>query len=411
MSMGLVSSRLSHDESLSSVALRHRRNAYPHKLGSGLLSCCLVVMSLLITGCAERNGERASSMQLPISLPQSRVVDYHVADCDALWYWNEKETVENPLYWLRAMDCANRMNVTQVKTLSKEVSTAQGWVNTLRWTILLDSTAPAENERRQLVNDINKEWQQFPGSLRPLLLLWRNQQTLQVALLDERAHYQHLQESSDSEQEELRQSQGRLKTRLEETTRKLENLTDIERQLSSRKQLQSELPENNSDKTVISTTSPTAVDTIKRSLGKGDSAKKEASLHPAGNMGVDNSHPVKIDAKAGKVATVAPGKTLQSEASHAVTTAPAESKPPEAKLPEVKSPDVQPSGNKPSEVTPSNTESVKAKPSPVVPSNTKPSADKPVEPVPDNTAQPSSPAINKEPTTNDTTQTGQSTAG
>ncbi|MBN7803717.1 hypothetical protein J0A67_22875, partial [Algoriphagus aestuariicola] len=82
------------------------------------------------------------------------------------------------------------------------------------------------------------------GSLRPLTQLWRQQQMLQITLFDEKARYQHLQESSDSQIDSLRQNQARLQSQLQDTSRKLENLTDIERQLSSRKQLQGEIPEN-----------------------------------------------------------------------------------------------------------------------------------------------------------------------
>lgn len=44
-----------------------------------------------------------------------------------------------------------------------------------------------------------------------------------------------MQQSSDAELETLRQQEIELRSQLELTTRKLENLTDIERQLSSRK--------------------------------------------------------------------------------------------------------------------------------------------------------------------------------
>ena len=50
-----------------------------------------------------------------------------------------------------------------------------------------------------------------------------------------RARYAKLQQSSDAELETLRQQEIELRSQLELTTRKLENLTDIERQLSSRK--------------------------------------------------------------------------------------------------------------------------------------------------------------------------------
>lgn len=49
---------------------------------------------------------------------------------------------------------------------------------------------------------------EFPGSLRPLTQLWRQQQLLQITLFDEKARYQHLQESSDSQIDSLRQSRA-----------------------------------------------------------------------------------------------------------------------------------------------------------------------------------------------------------
>jgi TolA-binding protein len=95
-----------------------------------------------------------------------------------------------------------------------------------------------------MIDRLNSYRLEFPSSLRPLLQLWRQQQVLQITLFDEKARYQHLQESSDSQIDQLRQSQIRLQAQLQDTSRKLENLTDIERQLSSRKQLQTEIPDN-----------------------------------------------------------------------------------------------------------------------------------------------------------------------
>lgn len=71
--------------------------------------------------------------------------------------------------------------------------------------------------------------------VRPLYQLWRDGQNRQLQLVDERARYAKLQQSSDSELEALRLQEQQLRGQLELTTRKLENLTDIERQLSSRK--------------------------------------------------------------------------------------------------------------------------------------------------------------------------------
>lgn len=90
-------------------------------------------------------------------------------------------------------------------------------------------------ERRQLVARIEALSTEIPAQVRPLYQLWRDGQALQLQLAEERQRYSKLQQSSDSELDTLRQQHHVLQQQLELTTRKLENLTDIERQLSTRK--------------------------------------------------------------------------------------------------------------------------------------------------------------------------------
>ncbi|MEX0631394.1 hypothetical protein M8494_01800 [Serratia ureilytica] len=162
------------------------------------------------------------------------MIDYRTAACDTLWQLDDKDALDNALYWLRAMDCADRIGSTQaragengawrqlVRRFQTEHPAGQRAADFRR-------APPDDRQDQQLPNG-------FPGSLRPLTQLWRQQQMLQITLFDEKARYQHLQ-SSDSQIDSLRQSQARLQSQLQDTSRKLENLTDIERQLS-RKQLQ-----------------------------------------------------------------------------------------------------------------------------------------------------------------------------
>lgn len=95
--------------------------------------------------------------------------------------------------------------------------------------------SPTPNERRQLVARIEALSTEIPAQVRPLYQLWRDGQALQLQLAEERQRYSKLQQSSDSELDTLRQQHHVLQQQLELTTRKLENLTDIERQLSTRK--------------------------------------------------------------------------------------------------------------------------------------------------------------------------------
>lgn len=90
-------------------------------------------------------------------------------------------------------------------------------------------------ERRDYVNVLDGYSEQFPPTMRALIQLWRSNQVAQLELSAMRSRYAHLQQSSDAQSDSLRQQQIKLRQQLSDTQRKLERLTDIERQLSSRK--------------------------------------------------------------------------------------------------------------------------------------------------------------------------------
>jgi len=202
-------------------------------------------MPFLLAGCVDRAVSGGLNQQQQEAIPDTKVADYRIAACDTLWQLDEKDALDNSLYWLRAMDCADRIGSTQARALAKTLP-GDSWSGIFKQSILLGSAEPTSGERRQIVDRLNSYRMAFPSSLRPLLQLWRQQQVLQITLFDEKARYQRLQESADGQIDTLRQGQVRLQAQLQDTSRKLENLTDIERQLSSRKQLQGEIPEGSS---------------------------------------------------------------------------------------------------------------------------------------------------------------------
>lgn len=203
----------------------------------------IVFIPLLLMGCAERVVSNGEAQQQQEVLPEIKVVDYRSASCDTLFQIDEKEALENSLYWLQVMDCADRLGTTQARALA-ETLPDDHWQGVFKQSILLGSAEPTPTERRQLIDRLNLYHLAFPHRVRPLLQLWRQQHIGQIALFDQRTRYQQLQERSDNQIDTLRQSQHDLQSKLNDTMRKLENLTDIERQLSSRKQLQGELPES-----------------------------------------------------------------------------------------------------------------------------------------------------------------------
>lgn len=128
------------------------------------------------------------------------------------------------------MDCADRLMPAQSRQQARQYNDGS-WQNTFKQGILLADAKITPYERRQLVARIDALSTEIPAQVRPLYQLWRDGQALQLQLAEERQRYSKLQQSSDSELDTLRQQHHVLQQQLELTTRKLENLTDIERQL------------------------------------------------------------------------------------------------------------------------------------------------------------------------------------
>lgn len=199
-----------------------------------------------LTGCTDRAGSGRFTKASELVGLENTIVDYRTVPCSGLWQLGEKEIVENSFYWLRTMVCAERLSSMQARLLSRDFSMVS-WPDAFKQGILVNSSEPSLSERRAVAERVDKHSYQFPSTLRPLLQLWREQQVLRILLAEEKARYQHLQENSDYQIARLREHQVHLQYSLRETTRKLENLTDIERQLSSRKQLQNEISDRDRD--------------------------------------------------------------------------------------------------------------------------------------------------------------------
>ncbi|MCP6519418.1 hypothetical protein NL464_27350, partial [Klebsiella pneumoniae] len=83
--------------------------------------------------------------------------------------------------------------------------------------ILLADAKITPDERRELVSRLNTFSPQIAVQVRPLYQLWRDGQNRQLQLVDERARYAKLQQSSDSELEALRLQEQQLRSQLELT--------------------------------------------------------------------------------------------------------------------------------------------------------------------------------------------------
>lgn len=192
------------------------------------------VPCLALAGCVPNAVNHIIGDPAQEKIPPHQLADYLATDCADIWSLQGRSTDANPLYWLRAMDCADRLMPVQARS-EASVLLADTWQGAFKRAILLDTAHITPPERRELVTRLDALSPQISPQVRPLYQIWRSGQTLQLQLAEERMRYSKLQQASDSDLDTLRQQQQHLQTQLDLTTRKLENLTDIERQLSTRK--------------------------------------------------------------------------------------------------------------------------------------------------------------------------------
>ncbi len=201
----------------------------------------LLPSALLLTGCVTSEPVDVAQIKPEVVTPEQQLADYRNVDCGALWQIKGQAAEENPLYWLRGMDCAQRLAPADARMLAHHWN-EETWQAAFRQSIVLAKARITPQERRLYAMKLDNVSYAIPDSLRPLYQLWRDGQVNELELVRARGRYSTLQENTDRELDNLRQQEKHLRAQLEQTTRQLQNLTDIERQLSSRKSSGSYLP-------------------------------------------------------------------------------------------------------------------------------------------------------------------------
>lgn len=197
-------------------------------------SLLAALAGVLLAGCVSPAADSPPGGSISEKLPQHQLADYLLTDCDDIQVMTGTATESNPLFWMRAMDCAARLPSAEARAQAR-LQLDNSWQDSFMHAILLGSAKITPPERREMMARVDAFSSGIPGQVRPLYQLWRDGQMLELQLSSERARYAKLQQSTDSELDTLRQQQEHLRSQLDLTTRKLENLTDIERRLSSRK--------------------------------------------------------------------------------------------------------------------------------------------------------------------------------
>lgn len=195
----------------------------------------IAAVPLLLAGCVKTATPPDLSALASVVLPQERTTDYRIADCHAIWELNSAAATENGLYWLRMIDCADLLSSDTARIMAGKI-TPDSWDTAFRQSILLNNTGSSANDKRRVLDTLNTYSAGFPVALRPLMTLWRDQLKQAIALSDEHQRYRRLQSDTDGKIDQLRAVNARLQFELQNTTRKLDNLSNIERQLAGRKQ-------------------------------------------------------------------------------------------------------------------------------------------------------------------------------
>lgn len=190
--------------------------------------------TLLLSGCTTSPATSSLPSGHQVAEPEVSVADYLATRCSDLWTIENSAALSNPLYWMRAIDCAERLSPAEARAEAHRWP-VESWSRAFKQGVLMSNGNVTPVERRRYVETLDRYSSDFPQSVRPLFQLWRSNQAAQLGLSEARTRYVHLQQSSDTQVEAIRQQMVKQQQQLSDTQHKLERLTDIERQLSSRK--------------------------------------------------------------------------------------------------------------------------------------------------------------------------------
>ncbi|MCT6517072.1 MULTISPECIES: two-component system QseEF-associated lipoprotein QseG [Enterobacterales] len=209
--------------------------ASTRKIVSNWKQCFLFIMlPLVLSGCTPKSLTETQEPEQEIPVVKQKTIDYRWAECKTLSSFYD-EGINNALYWLRVIECTNRIMTTEAQRQASSV-VVTGWDDAFYKSILLERAGMTIADRRTQLVLLESYKLQFPSSMRTLLSTWIENQTLILSLAEEKSRYRRLTTDTDNRIDTLRKENSVLQHELNVTLKKLESLTQIERQLSNRKQ-------------------------------------------------------------------------------------------------------------------------------------------------------------------------------
>ena len=119
---------------------------------------------LALLGCVQNHNKPAIDTPAEEKIPVYQLADYLSTECSDIWALQGKSTETNPLYWLRAMDCADRLMPAQSRQQARQYDDGS-WQNTFKQGILLADAKITPYERRQLVARIEALSTEIPAQV------------------------------------------------------------------------------------------------------------------------------------------------------------------------------------------------------------------------------------------------------
>ncbi|NBN75029.1 two-component system QseEF-associated lipoprotein QseG [Proteus sp. G2615] len=193
-----------------------------------------IMLPLVLSGCTPKSLTASLEPEPEVPVVKQQTIDYRWAECKTLSAFYD-EGINNALYWLRTIECTNRLMTTEAQRQANSV-VVMGWDDAFYKSILLERAGMTVADRRTQLVLLESYKLQFPSSMRVLLSTWIENQTLILSLAEEKNRFRRLTTETDNRIDALRKENNALGHELNLTLKKLESLTQIERQLSNRKQ-------------------------------------------------------------------------------------------------------------------------------------------------------------------------------
>ena len=71
--------------------------------------------TLLLSGCTTAPATSSLPSGHQVAEPEVTVADYLATRCNDLWPIEKSAALSNPLYWMRAIDCAERLSPAEAR--------------------------------------------------------------------------------------------------------------------------------------------------------------------------------------------------------------------------------------------------------------------------------------------------------